>query len=472
MKTIRRLFMILAFLGVFGTTPPVFADKILDVVGESVNSELKTALKIQKSNGEKIENKRNQLIRELAEINSRLEAAQLELTTGREQLKAMAGQRQRLEKEISTRLAGKEELESIMRDATRNLLGRAEKSPGSAEHPENIQTLKSILDEKHLLGMAELETLINICFKDMANSATRKQYTGTVLDRNGETVESEITRLGHMTALLRSGNKITYLTLSPTSGRLVVGAKPPFQVRKNLKKYLEGKTEKLFLDISGGIAISQLSRKVSWMEQLKNGGILVIPILVVGIVALFLTIERLLFLGKVRHNTDALMTKVTNLVARGDFKAALVATIPHKNRPTGRVLMAGLALKNESETVMESGLSEAILKETPRLERFLSALKVSAAVAPLLGLLGTVTGMINTFQVITVHGTGDPQLMAGGISEAMITTQVGLAVAIPIMIIAAFLSQRAQSLARDMEEKGLALMAALLKTETNAKIET
>ena len=185
MKTIRRLFMILAFLGVFGTTPPIFADKILDVVGESVNSELKTALKIQKSNGEKIENKRNQLIRELAEINSRLEAAQLELTTGREQLKAMAGQRQRLEKEISTRLAGKEELESIMRDATRNLLGRAEKSPGSAEHPENIQTLKSILDEKHLLGMAELETLINICFKDMANSATRKQYTGTVLDRNG-----------------------------------------------------------------------------------------------------------------------------------------------------------------------------------------------------------------------------------------------------------------------------------------------
>lgn len=461
--------MALALLGLLGANAPVFANKTLDVVGDVVDSELKTAVTIQKSSKKDIKEKRSQRLRELAQLNNSLEALELELTTGREQLKEMAEERDRLEKEISSRLAGKEELETIMRDVTRNLLGRAEKSPCSAEHPEDIQTLKSLLEIEHLLGMKELETLINICFKDMDHSATRKQYTGMVLDRNGETVESEITRLGHMTALHRSGKNIAYLTMSPASGRLVVGAKPPFPVRKNLKKYLEGKSEKLFMDISGGIAIAQLSRNVSWMEQLKNGGILVIPILVVGIVALFLTIERLFFLGKVRHNTDELMTKVTDLVAQGDIRAALAATMPHRKRPTGRVLMAGLALKNESETVMESALSEAILKETPRLERFLSALKVSAAVAPLLGLLGTVTGMINTFQVITVHGTGDPQLMAGGISEAMITTQVGLAVAIPIMIIAAFLTQRAQSLARDMEEKGLALMAALLKLETNGK---
>ncbi len=131
------------------------------------------------------------------------------------------------------------------------------------------------------------------------------------------------------------------------------------------------------------------------------------------------------------------------------------------------MLLAGLELKGQAGTVIESALSEAILKETPRLERFLTALKVSASVAPLLGLLGTVTGMINTFQVITTHGTGDPRLMAGGISEAMVTTQAGLAVAIPAMMVAAFLGRRAQSLARDMEEKGLALMAALLKFSAN-----
>jgi biopolymer transport protein ExbB len=86
-----------------------------------------------------------------------------------------------------------------------------------------------------------------------------------------------------------------------------------------------------------------------------------------------------------------------------------------------------------------------------------------AAVAPLLGLLGTVTGMINTFHVITVHGTGDPRLMAGGISEALITTQLGLAVAIPVLVAAALLSRKAQRIASDMEEKAVAMSASLIQ---------
>ncbi|MGD9877905.1 MotA/TolQ/ExbB proton channel family protein, partial [Desulfococcus sp.] len=90
-------------------------------------------------------------------------------------------------------------------------------------------------------------------------------------------------------------------------------------------------------------------------------------------------------------------------------------------------------------------------------------------VAPLLGLLGTVTGMINTFKVITIHGTGDPRLMAGGISEALITTELGLAVAIPIMLAAAFLGRKAQNIAADMEEKAMAMTAALLKRQRNGR---
>ncbi len=125
--------------------------------------------------------------------------------------------------------------------------------------------------------------------------------------------------------------------------------------------------------------------------------------------------------------------------------------------------MAGLLHADQPRSVLENCISEAILRQTPRLERFLNALKVLAAVSTLLGLLGTVTGMINTFQVITIHGTGDPRLMAGGISEAMVTTQVGLAVAIPVMMMAAFLSGRARRISLDMEEKGLSLIAALLQ---------
>jgi biopolymer transport protein ExbB len=157
------------------------------------------------------------------------------------------------------------------------------------------------------------------------------------------------------------------------------------------------------------------------------------------------------------------MTRVTDLVARGKIKEAFQAAEVKTGRPIGNVLQAGLAQRGQPRDVIESGLSEAILREAPRLERFLAALKVLAAVAPLLGLLGTVTGMINTFHVITMYGAGDPRLMAGGISEALITTQLGLAVAIPIMVVAALLSRRAHNLAADMEEKALALIAALLK---------
>lgn len=425
------------------------------------------AVQARLSTEEEIQQKRAEMARQIQDLETALSGARQQQAAGEARLTELSARRDALKKEIAARLSRKEELEMILQDTARNLLARAEKSPAGAEYPEYRAALTSILSRNAHTGMAELETLLAFCFQDMAASNTRNRYTGPVLDRSGETVQTDITRLGHMAAIHRTDGDTGYLTLSPASGRLVMSAPPPFLVKRALDRFLSGHTREVPIDISGGIAVQQLSRQVSWIDQLKSGGILVIPILLVGVVAMVLTLERLIFLGRVRHNTDDLMTRVTDLVSRDDVQGALEAALPHRNRPTGRVLMAGLALKGQAGTVIESGLSEAILKETPRLERFLTALKVSAAVAPLLGLLGTVTGMINTFQVITTHGTGDPRLMAGGISEAMVTTQAGLAVAIPVMMVAAFLSRRAQSLARDMEEKGLALMAALLKLTAN-----
>jgi biopolymer transport protein ExbB len=114
-------------------------------------------------------------------------------------------------------------------------------------------------------------------------------------------------------------------------------------------------------------------------------------------------------------------------------------------------------------------LQEAILKELPRLERFLPMLNIMGAVAPLLGLLGTVTGMIGTFRVITLYGTGDPRVMSGGISEALVTTMFGLAVAIPIMLIHTFLNRRIEHVVGDMEEKAVALTNIIHRESLPAK---
>ncbi len=438
-----------------------------DEVADAIDAQYREALQDEAGSMADIELKRKTLNEKLERLNSELNRAADELAADQAVLDELSEQRDALKKNISTRLASKEELDAILKDHARNFLALAESSPYSAQAPERLKILQAYVSGDPMFGMNDVKTLLDLYFEDIAASRKKVLYTGEILDRSGAEKTADIVRIGHITALYRASGQTGYLTLSPASGRLLAGAEPSFWVRRNLKRYLNGETGDVYIDISGGAAIKQLARRESLADQLRSGGVLVIPILLVGLAALGLTIERLIFLSKVRHNTDALMTRVTDLVAKGDFEGALDITEPHRNRPTGRVLMAGLAHRDESREVIESALSEAILRETPRLERFLGALKVSAAVAPLLGLLGTVTGMINTFQVITTHGTGDPRLMAGGISEAMVTTQTGLAVAIPIMMVAAFLSRRANTLSQDMEEKGLALMGVLLKLKNN-----
>jgi biopolymer transport protein ExbB len=116
--------------------------------------------------------------------------------------------------------------------------------------------------------------------------------------------------------------------------------------------------------------------------------------------------------------------------------------------------------RTKTRTDMENALQEAILREIPPLERFLSTLGMLAAIAPLMGLLGTVTGMINTFHTITFYGTSDPRMMSGGISEALVTTMLGLCVAIPIMLCHTLLSRWVETMIATMEEKGVAMVNA------------
>lgn len=444
-----------------------WAERPFDQVAREVRADYEEARRDQKQTLEDIDRARQSLQARLADLEARLAQTTQTLAEDQERLENLSQTRDAMAGEIARHLADNRELSILFTTHARNTLALAERSPYSAETPDRLQTLRAFVDPSRVFRLEDWKVLMAFAFQDMAASREKTVYVGPMVDRTGEETTGEVIRLGHLPGLYRAQGQVGYLGLSPGSGRLIMSSPPPYRIQRNLKHYFEGKTEAVYTDISGGAAIQQLAHRQSFMDQLRSGGVLVIPILLVGLVALVLTVERLIFLGRVRHNTDALMTRVTDLVGQGNIKGAMDVTHPHRERPTGRVLMAGLQHRSDPGEVIESALSEAILRETPRLERFQGALKVCAAVAPLLGLLGTVTGMINTFQVITLHGTGDPRLMAGGISEAMVTTQVGLAVAIPIMIVAAFLGRRARNLSQDMEEKGLALMGALLRLRGN-----
>ncbi|MBW1784390.1 MAG: DUF3450 family protein [Deltaproteobacteria bacterium] len=412
-----------------------WAERPFEQVASDIQAEYGNARKEQKLTIRQIRLRRQVLQKKVSDLEAKLESVTKALSADQGRLEKLSQERNKITKEVSRRLADNKELGMLFINYARNFLALAERSPYSAERPDRLNTLRSFVDPHRVFRLKDLKALLDFSIEDMKASREKVAYTGMMVDRSGNETQGEIIRLGHLPAMYRTKDAVGYLSLSPASGRLIMSPCPSYWVRRNLQHYFEGKTEDVYTDISGGAAIQQLTHRVTLMDQLKSGGVLVFPILLVGLVALVLTIERLIFLGKVRHNTDELMTRVTELVGDGNVEGAMEATAPHRKRPTGRVLMAGLQHRSDPSEAIESALSEAMLRETPRLERFLGALKVCAAVAPLLGLLGTVTGMINTFQVITTHGTGDPRLMAGGISEAMVTTQVGLAVAIPVMIV-------------------------------------
>ncbi len=433
------------------------------VAGE-VAAELARARQEASRTRRRLARRRQELAQELAALKARLANRRRELEQTRQALEQASRRRRELSRELAERSGDLEELAGIVRGAARGLLSLARRSAVTGEYPARLQQLEQFLPKGRFPGLADIERLVDLYFQEMEASGHISDRRGVMVDRRGKEVEGRIVRLGALCTIYRRGEELGYLLPGPGSGRLLAsGAEPPWWVTRNLARYLAGKAESVYLDISGGAALWLLSHRQSFKERLLSGGPLVWPILLVGLVGLVLILERLVFLRRVGLNTDELMEEVNRLVGEGRFEQARAQAQRWSGRPTSKVIEAGLELRGQPPEVIDNGLSEAMLRELPRLERSLTTLKVLAAVAPLLGLLGTVTGMINTFQVITAQGAGDPRLMAGGISEALVTTQFGLAVAIPLFVAASLMARRAQRLAADMEEKALALSAALIR---------
>jgi biopolymer transport protein ExbB len=198
----------------------------------------------------------------------------------------------------------------------------------------------------------------------------------------------------------------------------------------------------------------------SLVERIREGGPIVWPILALALVAIAIVLERALTLRRIERGAGHVGESVGRAVRDRDFATAERICAEHPGA-VARVLESALARRDEGRERLDDAIDEAIMNEMSRLERFLPTLRVIAAVTPLLGLLGTVTGMISTFDVITEFGTGDPRLLSGGISEALVTTELGLAVAIPALLLHSMLSGRVDRIVDQMETRGLELTLTL-----------
>ncbi len=358
-----------------------------------------------------------------------------------------------------------DELSGAVRVAAGNLKAILTASIYTAADPGRIDRLAPILDTSRFSGIDDMAALSTLFLEESTFTGGIELKTMPFVSDTGETVQGEVLILGGFTAAYRLGETTGFLNYSPESKRLyALSALPSRHIRKNINQYMGGMSDSVAIDISRGGALRQITHKQSFTDQVKRGGILVWPILALGLFAAFIGIERTIFLGRVHANTDKVMGEVNELAAKGLWDDC-DAMVGHKKIPVYNVLRAGLAARSEGRETLESILQESILKELPRLERFLPALNIMGAIAPLIGLLGTVTGMISTFHVITLYGTGDPRMMSGGISTALVTTMMGLGVAIPIMLLYTFLCRRVEHVIGDMEEKAVALTNTIYRED-------
>ncbi len=433
---------------------------------KKAEAERKAALERARGIERQILDDREKLIAEV----QRLEAEQGGLEAEVEELQAGIESDQRRRERLEDRWARHEmdfkEISGVVRVIARDLETMLIQSPSTAIHPERLERIRPLLDKGYFPDIEDIAGMAGVFFDEMARTGQVGLVEADYVGRDGETRHGKIMTLGNFTAIYQDGDETGFLTYQPDSQLLfALSTLPPGRIAGQLEGYLAGKSESVPVDMSGGAALRQITHKTSFGEQLRAGGPIVWPIGLIALAALFIVVHKIYFLNRVHSNTGKYMTQVNRLGEQGKWEKAeeLVKARRDKRSPVNNVIEAGLSARKQDRETLESVLQESILRELPVVERGLSVLAVLGAVAPLLGLLGTVTGMIDTFRVITLFGTGDPKLMSGGISEALVTTELGLAVAIPIMLLHTILSRRAEKIIGDMEEKAVALTNIILK---------
>ena len=317
----------------------------------------------------------------------------------------------------------------------------------SAQFPGRAEELAAIGALKGLPGLEQLENLWFALQTEMTESANISTFTTKVATIEGKTSEVAVTRVGSFVLLDRN----QYLVYRE-DGVGELAKQPSSRSVESISTYLDATSgyTALYVDVSRGALLNLLTGQATLEEKYHQGEIVGYIITAVLFLGLLIALERVVTLGLVSAKVKSQLKTPNN----------------PGNNPLGRILEVYHTAKGTDVETLELKLDEAILKEIPRLERGISIIKVLAAIAPMLGLLGTVTGMIGTFQAITLFGTGDPKMMAGGISTALVTTVLGLVAALPLMLVHAVVSGRSKSLLHVLEEQSVGMIAEHAEKES------
>lgn len=309
---------------------------------------------------------------------------------------------------------------------------------------------------KELPSIEKLERLWFEIQREMTESGRVVRFDAKVIDADGEPRDGEVVRIGSFIAM-SDGKYLSYL---PSVGKLGVLARQPGGELLHFAKALqqaESGHVKAAVDPSRGVLLSMIVQRPDIAERIEKGEAVGYVIIVVGLIGMGLAFYQTIYLIWTRMAVSRQLARLDRLST---------------DNPLGRVLAS---VKTDPETieadaeVVELRVSEAVLREVPRLERFQPFLRLAVAAGPLLGLVGTVIGMIITFQSITESGSSDPRLMANGIGQAMIATVLGLGIAVPLLFLNAGLATLSRGVVQILDQQSTGLLAEILERDRETR---
>ncbi|EDY81159.1 transporter, MotA/TolQ/ExbB proton channel family protein [Verrucomicrobiia bacterium DG1235] len=284
-------------------------------------------------------------------------------------------------------------------------------------------------------------------------------YPGQAIDANGDLQSGKFVELGPVSVFASdSGKQAGIIETHQVAVPNATALNPEFTA--NVFELASNSEGVLDLDVTLGAALAIEGSKETVTEHVLKGGIWVWPIIFFAVMAALLAVYKLFAIYSIKQPGAAHLGSIVRKVRAGEREAALeeARKLPWEFGP---MIEEAVKCSDQDKELVEEVMYEKMLEAQPKVERFLSVIAVTAAVAPLLGLLGTVTGMINTFKMITLFGTGDASSLSGGISEALITTELGLVVAIPSLVAHAMLNRKAQSIMANMEKLAVVFVNGL-----------
>ncbi|MDF1880022.1 MotA/TolQ/ExbB proton channel family protein [Sulfurimonas sp. MAG313] len=348
--------------------------------------------------------------------------------------------------ELDAKSINLKDLFAIVRQESRDFSSLLKASMTSAELKDREAFLNELSKSKNVPTIEEIREFWTLYMQEMIEAGKLKTSDMQIVLSTGEKVQSKVTRVGLFSAFTQEG----YLRYDESMQAFVsLIRQPNSKYLSYIQTYnhLDNTPSPILIDPTRGVLFSMLKERAGILDRIEQGGIIGYIILVLGAITMAFAAYKYFSLFS------------TNL----KMGRQLVSSEAKENNPLGRILLAFNSHKSKDIASLESKMDTAILKELPAIQTGLPMIKLVAAVAPLLGLLGTVTGMIETFQSITLFGTGDPKLMAGGISQALMTTVLGLVVAIPILFVFSVLNSQSKKIIEMLTQQSSALVAKQLE---------